>query len=281
MSDCCHVMAQVHHITPPEISPPVLSLAPFCSRLFLVIYRHRRHQARSPVKLSAFLQSATNINMSLTAAQKSYLANMPVREQDALKSLGDTKTKEIVRDLMADDAVQAKTASPPKRKMETELVVISSWEISGLHDGCLVCGNCELTESRYSLRCGGKCNSFVKQTHDSPDDPLSCQNCRQDMEPKVAYWGRTDTNGKKLYSHVRVADCHGETVGGGSCSVCKRVADSLLDLNRVGETGGDNSICGKCFSKARASELRKCQAGSIEKRNANPYNTPEKKRKPN
>lgn len=101
------------------------------------------------------------------------------------------------------------------------------------------------------------------------------------MAPSTAYHGRTTDDGKKVYYHVRVADCHGTKVpgAGGSCGVCKKPSDALFNPNTPKEDGTDNTLCDKCFRKARASGLRKCQEGAIAKRNNSPYNTPEKKRK--
>lgn len=99
------------------------------------------------------------------------------------------------------------------------------------------------------------------------------------MAPKVFFWGRTDDDGDKVYCHVRVADCHGKEVTEGACGVCGHKGDSLMSLNMPGEDGGDNTRCKECFGKARASELRKCQPGAVAKREANPFNTPEKKKR--
>ena len=89
--------------------------------------------------------------MSLSSAQKAYFEKMSGDEQAKLQQMDRAKMKEILEELIADDAVQAKTPPTPKRK-ENTVDPISKWDITGDYNGCLVCGNEDFSQAKFSLK---------------------------------------------------------------------------------------------------------------------------------
>eukprot|EP00752_Nemacystus_decipiens_P012803 g11338.t1 len=210
--------------------------------------------------------------MSFSNAQKTFLATLSEADQAAIRDMDLSAAKEILKGMMGAVAVEAKT-NPPPSKRKTSFVLLSSWNITANHNGCLVCGNDE---------CGTPCNSYLYSSADADADaaPLSCDTCRQDMAPSTLYHALRVEGSPSKYHHVRVSECKGKTVNGGPCGLCNNTFDSLVDLHRPDEEKTDkNIICETCFGKSRAAKLRSCQAGAIDKRSSNHFHTPEKKSK--
>ena len=89
--------------------------------------------------------------MFISSPQKAYFEKMSGDEQAKLQQMDRAKMKEILEELIADDAVQAKTPPTPKRK-ENTVDPISKWDITGDHNGCLVCGNEDFSQAKFSLK---------------------------------------------------------------------------------------------------------------------------------